>query len=338
MTFQRKRAGLAVVTCVLGLVGCGEGEGESTPQEAQIEEPTAPAQDLPEGAQAMSLLGEPLFPLPASEEVQQERESQLEQALRDHEADPHGADALIWLARRHAYLGEYRRAIELFSHGVAEHPADVRFLRHRGHRYVSVREFDQAIQDFRKAAEMIDGQEDEVEPDGQPNALGIPTSTLHFNIWYHYGLAHFVKGDFEEAAAIYERCMEASIHPDSKIATAHWWYMALRRAGLEKEARAMIDGLHLDAWEAEVIESGSYLQLLRLYERAGTPEETAVSDLDAETLEGATLGYGIGNYLLYNGQTDRAREVFEGIISARGQWAAFGYVAAEADLARLGTS
>ena len=293
-------AGLTVLSCIFGPAGCGGEAGEEASFGAHPEETAAVAPELPDGAQAMSLLGTPLFPPPAPDNVQQEREAQLEQALQDHQADPHGAEALIWLARRHAYLGEYREAIQLFSHGISDHPEDARFLRHRGHRYISVREFDHAIQDFRRAAELIEDTEDEVEPDGQPNALGVPTSTLHFNIWYHYGLAHFVKGDFEEAAAIYERCMAASVHPDSKIATAHWWYMALRRAGREEAAREMLEGLDLDAWEGDVIESGSYLQLLRLYERAGTPEETTLSDFDTETLEGATLGYGIGNYLLYN--------------------------------------
>ncbi|NNM05510.1 MAG: tetratricopeptide repeat protein [Gemmatimonadetes bacterium] len=339
MNFQWRWLGFAMVSCVFGIAGCGGGPegGEEIPSERQPEAP-AMVSALPEGAEAMSLLGEPLFPVPAPEEIHSRRMAQLQQALRDHEADPGDADALIWAGRRYAYLGEYRQAIELFSQGVAGHPNDARFLRHRGHRYISIREFDRAIEDFRRAAQLIEGGEDEVEPDGQPNAQGIPTSSLHFNIWYHFGLAHFLKGDFDEAAEIYRRCMDGSVHPDSKIATAHWWYMALRRGGREAEAEAMVEGLQLDAWEPDVIESGSYLQLLRLYEQAGTPEEATLSDFDAETLEGATLGYGIGNFLLYNGNPDQAREVFEGIIAARGQWASFGYIAAEADLARMGST
>jgi len=48
------------------------------------------------------------------------------------------------------------------------------------------------------------------------------------------------------------------------------------------------------------------------------------------------LNYGVGNFLLYNGREDEARAVFEKITSAKSQWASFGYIAAEADLARLG--
>ena len=130
--------------------------------------------------------------------------------------------------------------------------------------------------------------------------------------------------------------MEASVHADSKVATAHWWYMALRRAGMDEEARNLVATWDLEAWESEIIESGSYLDLLKLYAESGTGAEAPLEEMDTESLAGATLGYGIGNFHLYNGRTEEARAVFERILASRGQWAAFGYIAAEADLARMG--
>jgi len=318
MGFPRRMGLLLVLAGCWGMFGCGGGDGAEEPYP---------------GAQATSFLGEPLYPPTLPEEVLTRREEQLAEALEDLQADPQGADALIWAGRRYAYLGDYRHAIQLFSDGITHHPDDARFYRHRGHRYISVRELDNAIADFRKAAELIEGTPDEVEPDGQPNAMGIPTSTLHFNIWYHYGLAHFIKGDFEEAVEIYRRCMDASIHPDSKVATAHWWYMSLRRSGRDDEAQALIQGLELETLSPEIIESGSYLDLLRLY-AAASVDSTA--EVDPETMEGAALGYGLGNFHLYNGRTGAARAVYQELVGARDQWASFGYIAAEADLARLG--
>ncbi len=320
MGFPRRLGLVLVLAGFWGMFGCGGGDG---------------AEEESSGVQAISLLGEPLYPPGLPEEVLTRREQQLAEALEDLQAGPEEADALIWAARRYAYLGEYRKAIELFSEGMTYHPDDARFYRHRGHRYISVRELDNAIADFRKAADLIEGTEDEVEPDGQPNAMGIPTSTLHFNIWYHYGLAHFIRGDFEEAVEIYRRCMEASIHPDSKVATAHWLYMSLRRLGREEEARALIQGMDLEALAPEVIESGSYLELLRLYARAGSAPGEPKPELDPETMEGAALGYGVGGFYLYNGYTDEARAIYESIIAAQDQWASFGFIAAESDLARM---
>ena len=48
----------------------------------------------------------------------------------------------------------------------------------------------------------------------------------------------------------------------------------------------------------------------------------------------ATQGYGVGNYYLVTGEPDKAKAVFERIIAGPG-WNAFGYIAAEADLARM---
>ena len=47
----------------------------------------------------------------------------------------------------------------------------------------------------------------------------------------------------------------------------------------------------------------------------------------------AATAYGLGSWHLAEGRTERAREVFDQLL-AQGQWAAFGHLAAEADLAR----
>ena len=150
--------------------------------------------DVPEGAQAVSLSGQPLFsPEPSAKALEN-----YEQAKLDYDRDPDDADAIIWLGRRTAYLGDYRGAIRVFSEGVEKHPDDPRMLRHRGHRYISIREFQRAIDDLEKASRLIEGTENETEPDGLPNAQGIPVSSLHGNIWYHLGLAYYLVQDWGE--------------------------------------------------------------------------------------------------------------------------------------------
>ncbi len=47
----------------------------------------------------------------------------------------------------------------------------------------------------------------------------------------------------------------------------------------------------------------------------------------------ATQGYGVGNWYLVNGDVAAATEIFERIVAGT-SWAAFGYIAAEAELAR----
>ncbi|MGE5200138.1 MAG: tetratricopeptide repeat protein [Rhodospirillaceae bacterium] len=77
---------------------------------------------------------------------------------------PDSADAMLWLGRQTAAAGRVRDAIAIFTKGIAQFPADPRFYRHRGHRYVTVREFDNAIADLAKAAQLIKGKPDQPEP------------------------------------------------------------------------------------------------------------------------------------------------------------------------------
>ena len=258
-------------------------------------------------------------------------DAKLAEARDAYFKDPIDADAIIWLGRRTAYLGEYKEAIKIFTEGIAKHPKDARFLRHRGHRYVSIRCFDDAIRDLEAAAKLIKGKPDEIEPDGLPNAQNIPTSTLQSNIWYHLGLAYYVKGDFKRAANAYKECMKVSTNPDMLAATTHWYYMTLRRLEQNKDALGLLEPIDGDF---EVIENDDYLKLLRLYRGEARPAMLMESIGDkAETLGNASLGYGLGAWYLYNGDRPMAMQIFRRIV-AGSQWSSFGYIAAEAELKR----
>ena len=93
-------------------------------------------------------------------------------------------------------LGSTIRLLIFFSQGIESFPDEPKLYRHRGHRYISVREFDKAIADLEKAVELIQGTPNEIEPDGMPNALNIPVSSLHGNIYYHLGLAYYLIGEY----------------------------------------------------------------------------------------------------------------------------------------------
>ena len=65
-----------------------------------------------------------------------------------HLEKPNEADSIIWLGRRMAYLGRYQDAVRVFSSGLVLHKNEPRLYRHRGHRYLTLRCFDDAIRDF----------------------------------------------------------------------------------------------------------------------------------------------------------------------------------------------
>ena len=278
--------------------------------------------------EAVSLLGEPLRrpELPAA--TRDLYELRLSEARRAWERAPTNADSIIWLGRRTAYLGRYREAISIFTDGIAKHPDDPRMYRHRGHRYLSVRQLDRAIADLSRAAELVRGRPDQIEPDGIPNAMNTPTSTLQSNVWYHLGLAHYLKGDFRRALSAYHEAMRVSTNPDMLVATSHWLYMTLRRLGRASEAELVLAPI---AREMPIIENAAYHRLLLLYKGMLPADSLASSGSDA--LTDATIGYGVGNWHLYNGRRAEALQVFRRVLNG-GSWASFGYLAAEAEVTR----
>lgn len=267
-----------------------------------------------------------------SAEAQRDFEAKLTDAQKDFEKSPKSVDAVIWLGRRTAYLGRYKAAIKIYTDGIKQFPSDARLYRHRGHRLITIRCFDAAIADFEKAAKLIHGKPDEIEPDGLPNARNIPTSTLQSNIWYHLGLAHYLKGDFKRALGAYVEAEKVSQNADMLVATTHWFYMTLRRLGQEAEARRLLAAIKDDL---EVIENADYYKMLMIYkgklDAATVWKETGQN---SGSLSNATIGYGLGNWFLYNNQRAEAEKIFAAV-TAGNQWASFGYIAAEAELKRL---
>lgn len=267
-----------------------------------------------------------------STEAQREFESKLTEARKTFEKDPRSVDNMIWLGRRTAYLGRYKDAIKIYTDGINQFPSDARLYRHRGHRLITIRCIDAAIADFEKAAKLIRNKPDEIEPDGLPNARNIPTSTLQSNIWYHLGLAHYLKGDFQRALKAYREAEKVSQNADMLVATTHWLYMTLRRLGREAEARQTLNAIKDDL---EVIENADYYKMLMIYK--GKLDATAVwkeIGADKESLSNATIGYGIANWYLYNGQRAEAEKILAQV-TAGNQWSSFGYITAESELKRL---
>lgn len=240
------------------------------------------------------------------------------------------ADAMIAVGRRHAYLWRYQEAIDAFTRGIASFPDDARMYRHRGHRYITTRKFDLARRDLEHAATLIRGTADQVEPDGAPNPSGIPRSTTHFNIWYHLALTYYLQGDYAKALEAYRACMAVSKNDDAVVATTDWTWMTLMRLGKKDEAATLLARI---TPKMEILENGAYHRRLLMYKGAEKPE-ALLDPAGADATTVATQGYGVGNYYLVTGDTARARQVFERVTSGSG-WNAFGYIAAEADLARM---
>lgn len=286
----------------------------------ESKDPPTPAPNY----EAISLLGDTLRSKAPSEAFMQ----RYEEKKKNYNENPDDLDALIWYGRFTAYKGDYRKAIEIYADGLKKYPDESRLLRHRGHRYISIREFDKAIADLSAAAKLIEGKENQTEPDGMPNARNIPVSTMHGNIHYHLGLAYYLKQDMRNALEAYKNCLETSSNPDNVVSATHWIYMINRRMGRLETAEQYL--VNIDE-NMDVIENDAYHKACLVYKGVLKPEDVYDSG-STDTPSGSALKYAIGNWYYYNGDRKKAEQIFREIV-AGDDWASFGYIAAESDLA-----
>jgi tetratricopeptide (TPR) repeat protein len=275
----------------------------------------------PPEPEATSLLGEPLF-------AREDTTGEIARADSGLAAAPDDVERIIAAARVRRNWWQYRDEMALYTRAIELEPGDWRPWRFRGHRYISVREFDNAVRDLERAREL---------------------APLNWDVSYHLGLAYFVSGRFADAADEYLRCLGLAgdaaavaadsedfrscsrngTDPGSRVAMTEWAARALLRAGRQAEAQALAVAIPANL---EVGENLSYYHDLLYAKGLKTAEELLNLGPDAPyRLE--TVGYGVATRLLVAGDTARATEVFRKIV-ADPWWPGFGRIAAEADLAR----
>ncbi len=253
----------------------------------------------------------------------------LAAAQAAHDRAPQDRDALIWLGRRIGYTGAYPRAIDLYTLGLQRHPESPFLLRHRGHRYLSIRDTRRARADLERAWAVVRAWPDAVEPDGQPNARGIPTSSLHSNIRYHLALAYFLDGDFALAEPIWAEDARVATNLDQRVAATYWWVLSLAHQGRRAEVTQVLAPIDA-SWD--IIENGSYHRLL-LWMKGVLPTERLFS-AEVSAVERQTIGNGIGQWHAANGRAAEARAAWQGVLAGNPA-PSFGVLAAERGLGRL---
>ncbi len=306
-----------LVLILFSLVGCNDQEKKKKAI------PTEPNQQY---YQAISLLGDTLYAAVPNQKL-------LDQWItkqQDYLVDSTNIDKLIWYGRFTGYTGDYTGAIALYTLGLNRYPNNSRLLRHRGHRYISIREFDKAITDFTAAVNQINGQANSLEEDGMPNAQNIPLTTKHGNIYYHLGLAYYLKGDYERSLVAYNQCLALSQNTDGLVSATHWIILNLKALGQEDKIASYLEPVNKNL---VVVENQAYLDACLFYKGIKTLDQVYNPDNQANSSNSA-LKYGIARFSALNGDNTIAQTIYRDILSGT-DWASFGFIAAEADAARL---
>ena len=202
---------------------------------------------------------------------------------------------------------QFREAIATFTRGLEIEPNNALLLRWRGHRYLSVREFDRAFADLTRGGTI------------DPTIYGI---------WYHLGVVQFLRGDFAAAAASFAKAQPIAPDAGELAGSTDWLWMSLSRAGRGDEAKAM-----LDRRPDNKPVTNAYTRRLQLY-RGEIGPEAVVTPADTDAVQVATLAFGLGNWYLVRGDKVEARKWFERSVQSGG-WPGFGFIASEAELRRL---
>lgn len=143
-----------------------------------------------------------------------------------------------------------------------------------------------------------------------------------------------LSGDAEARAAGedggYRSCADNDTDEESFVAMAEWTVRALMRTGRDAEVEALLADIPDDlAIETNV----AYWENLRLHK--GLVEEEALLDpADDAGYRLETVGFGVANRWIAQGDTARAVELLERLMEDE-WWPGFGRIAAEAELHRL---
>jgi tetratricopeptide (TPR) repeat protein len=248
-------------------------------------------------------------------------------------ANPNDPELHLAAAAARANAWRFREAIARYDAGAARWPDDARFLRFRGHRYITVRRFTDGARDLDRAARL---------------------DSTNFDIAYHQGLAHYLLGDYTRAAAAYDKClgfatdstlrareaagafrrgyrscMRIATDDDARVSMTDWAWRAHMRAG----NRAAADRLLATIRETMTVNTNrSYHENLLMYQGRRTPAQV-LQAAGADSVRFSTSGYAVASFHLIRGDSAAAWALFDRV--ARGpHWNGFGVIGAEVELAR----
>ena len=108
--------------------------------------------------------------------------------------------------------------------------------------------------------------------------------------------------------------------------------MTLRGLGRHEDADLVLEPIRA---EMEIIENRDYHRLLLMYRgEIDAAEIMAEVSEDPSSVGFASTAYGVATWYGCNRDHERAVEILDQILAGE-QWSAFGFIAAESDMARL---
>ena len=291
-----------------------------TTQPAQTPEPVK----LPPGAEAISFSGKPLYPRKPDSAVVRRSDSLLTIVRSKPSLSE---DDYVEIGRLLLTENRYRDAMANYTIGISAYPESFKLYRNRGHRHINLRELDAAMEDLGMARDLMAGKPEAMEYGGD----GKPTATIQHQVWYHIGIYHYLKGDYSSCAEAFEKALAATREPNNIAGASDWLYNAYQRSGDKEKAEKVLEPFTLDYPIED--KNYPYFRRLLLFKKVITPEELIDPAMEPSTMsvQDMTKLYGLANFLAYNGEPEKANELYKKVLLTD-QWLGFAYAGAELDV------
>jgi tetratricopeptide (TPR) repeat protein len=260
-----------------------------------------------------------------------------------------------------SYFGKFEEAVDFYSTGVSAGVADAHVFRHRGHRYLTLRRFEDAVRDLRRARDLLDYAPFELDVErkdverfllnetltmassvelrrtynanaADKELLHGDTNSLNSSVHYHLGVAEYLCNRLPEALKAFRDATEHNVSIAGHVARLDWTYLTLRGLGQNAEADQFLSAIDTESIKVNSLED-YYLQRLRVYKGIRDGEDLLVAN-EGDELGFSTVGYGVAKAFEFSGQKDRAVALLRRITSD-GYNSSFAYLAAEGELKRL---
>lgn len=235
--------------------------------------PSAATDDpLPTYTSGNTLIGTPLREPAWSPEVRARLIEDLAIARARFEVAPDREDSYIWLGRRLGYLARWEDAIDVFSRGIERFPNSYKLYRFRGRHFARNRQLQDAIRDYRRAAQLVENEQDSFEPDGIINARHQYLGTYKSNIHYYLAQTSYAVGDYETTVSGMRRALAEPLgqSPDRLVSSSYWLYLGLRKLGRDDEAEAVVANIPEGL---DILENHTYYLGVLFFKGARSAEE-----------------------------------------------------------------
>lgn len=229
-----------------------------------------------------------------------------------------------WRGRREGFMGNYAKAIDIFTQGLELFPESYALYRYRGYYLVRNYQYEDGIRDLRRAEQLIENVDVSPVQDGIPGRSDFSPSTFKRNIYYYLAESSMATGDYQTVISYMDKAVEANQLRDKDdflVSTSFYKYIAMRKLGQHDEAVAMIRTIPRNL---EIISNREYYEAIQ-YLQGRYSREQFMGRADSLGL------YAIAMNDLFSGREANAKEVLTVVTNNNHK----GYWLAEVELINL---